>query len=289
MTSALTVMPGALAHLPQADAQAQLLALWLMDKSPHTQRAYRADASAFLSAVGGDLQAVNVRVLYEYAAQLAGSPATRARALSAIKSLLSFAHKVGFVPFNVGTAIKIPRAADGLAERILCEADVHKMINLAPRLRDQVLLRALYASGLRVSELSSLTWRAIIRRHAGAQLNVVGKGAKARSVLVSKATARELDKLRPEEPDAAAPVFRSQRGGALTPRGIRKVVAQAGERIGLEGISPHWLRHAHASHALDRGAPIHLVQATLGHTSVATTGRYLHARPQESSALHLGV
>ena len=56
-----------------------------------------------------------------------------------------------------------------------------------------------------------------------------------------------------------------------------------------EDVSAHWLRHAHASHSLDRGAPIHLVQATLGHASVATTGRYLHARPTDSSARYLGV
>jgi len=54
-------------------------------------------------------------------------------------------------------------------------------------------------------------------------------------------------------------------------------------------VSAHWLRHAHASHALDRGAPIHLVQATLGHASVATTGRYLHARPNDSSSRYLAV
>jgi site-specific recombinase XerD len=54
-------------------------------------------------------------------------------------------------------------------------------------------------------------------------------------------------------------------------------------------VSAHWLRHAHASHALDRGAPIHLVQATLGHRSVATTSWYLHARPGESSAGYLAI
>jgi integrase/recombinase XerD len=54
-------------------------------------------------------------------------------------------------------------------------------------------------------------------------------------------------------------------------------------------VSCHWLRHAHASHALDRGAPIHLVQATLGHSSISTTGRYLHARPTESSSSYLPV
>ena len=52
-------------------------------------------------------------------------------------------------------------------------------------------------------------------------------------------------------------------------------------------VSPHWLRHAHASHAMDRGAPVHLVKETLGHASVATTGRYLHARPTDSSSVYL--
>ena len=64
----------------------------------------------------------------------------------------------------------------------------------------------------------------------------------------------------------------------------------AAARAGLsEDVSAHWLRHAHAFHSLDRGAPVHLVQATLGHASVATTGRYLHARPTDSSARYLGI
>ena len=69
---------------------------------------------------------------------------------------------------------------------------------------------------------------------------------------------------------------------------VYRIVAAAGERASIQGkVSPHWLRHAHASHSLDRGEPIHLVQQTLGHSSVATTSRYLHARPNDSSALYL--
>jgi integrase/recombinase XerD len=84
------------------------------------------------------------------------------------------------------------------------------------------------------------------------------------------------------------PVFKSQLGGALDPSAVRRIVYAAAKRAGLEAkVSPHWFRHAHASHALDRGAPIHLVQATLGHSSVATTGWYLHARPTESSGKYL--
>ena len=69
---------------------------------------------------------------------------------------------------------------------------------------------------------------------------------------------------------------------------VRRIVYAAAKKAGLaQKVSPHWMRHAHASHALDRSAPIHLVQATLGHASVSTTGRYLHARPSESSSFYL--
>ncbi|HYQ91573.1 MAG TPA: tyrosine-type recombinase/integrase, partial [Candidatus Competibacteraceae bacterium] len=77
---------------------------------------------------------------------------------------------------------------------------------------------------------------------------------------------------------------------ALDRSQVHRIVRAAARRAGLTmPVSPHWLRHAHASHALERGAPIHLVQQTLGHASVATTGVYLHARPGDSSALYLAV
>ena len=71
---------------------------------------------------------------------------------------------------------------------------------------------------------------------------------------------------------------------------VWRIVRKAARRAGIElNVSPHWMRHAHGSHALDRGAPIHLVQATLGHSSIATTGKYLHARPKESSSRFLAI
>jgi integrase len=115
------------------------------------------------------------------------------------------------------------------------------------------------------------------------------KGGKTRAVVVSAATWAELVALRCEAgPDE--PVFRSRKGSALDPSQVHRIVRAAAKRAGLDGdVSPHWLRHAHASHALDRGAPLHLVQATLGHSNVATTGLYLHARPSESSGRYLAV
>ena len=114
-----------------------------------------------------------------------------------------------------------------------------------------------------------------------------GKGGKTRAVLLPRVTWTLLAALRGEAgPDA--PMFRSRRGGLLDASQVHRVVKAAAARAGLPpGVSAHWLRHAHASHALDCGAPVHLVQATLGHASVATTGRYLHASPTDSSAKYL--
>ncbi|MCB0113995.1 MAG: tyrosine-type recombinase/integrase, partial [Caldilineaceae bacterium] len=85
-------------------------------------------------------------------------------------------------------------------------------------------------------------------------------------------------------------VFRSQKGGALDPSQIWRIVRAAAQRAGIVGhVSPHWFRHSHASHALERGASVALVRDTLGHSSLAVTSMYTHARPTESSALHLAI
>jgi integrase/recombinase XerD len=131
-----------------------------------------------------------------------------------------------------------------------------------------------------------LRWRDVQARTGGAvQVTVYGKGDATRVVLLPAALAVELEALR----DAAGrdvPVF-AGRTGALTSGQAYRIVKAAGVRAGVPGLSPHWLRHAHASHALDGGATIHVVRDTLGHASLATTSRYLHARPGDSSALYL--
>jgi len=84
-------------------------------------------------------------------------------------------------------------------------------------------------------------------------------------------------------------VFASRKGGGLlTERAILGLLKRAAARAGLEApVNPHWLRHAHASHAIDRGATLQEVQSTLGHGNIATTPGYLHARPETSSGLKL--
>ena len=116
-----------------------------------------------------------------------------------------------------------------------------------------------------------------------------GKGEKTRHVLLSAETWRELVQLRGSAGEDDA-VFESQKGGCLSRVQVWNIVSQAADRAGIEkNVSPHWMRHAHASHALDRGAPVHLVKDTLGHASLATTSQYAHARPGDSSARYLAV
>ncbi len=273
-------------------AEIDLIALWLSSKtSRHTRRAYNRDVSGFLAFVHKRLAAVTLADLQVWAEKLGqGSlkPASQNRALTAVKSLLSFAHEIGYLAFNVGAAVKLRPHPDHLAQRILEESEVARLIEAGHEGRDRVLLKLLYVSGVRVSELCGLKWCDAMARREGGQISVFGKGGKTRNILLKPKVWDQLLSIRGQA-QATDPIFRSRKGGgALDPSAVRRLVYAAARRAGLEQhVSPHWMRHAHASHALDRSAPIHLVQATLGHASVSTTGRYLHARPTESSGLYL--
>jgi site-specific recombinase XerD len=241
--------------------------------------------------VGKPLDHITLGDLQDYFSTLGDlAPASRARAINAVKSLFSFAQKIGYIQFNPAAAIQGPKIKSTLAGRILTEAQVHQLLALGPHPRNRVLLRVMYAAGLRVSEVCGLKWRDTQERDGAGQITVFGKGGKTRVVLLSSETWASLITLRGEA-GGDDPVFASRKGkGHLHPSQVKRIIKTAAEMAGMEApVSPHWLRHAHASHALDRGAPIHLVQATLGHASVATTGKYLHARPEDSSARYLGV
>lgn len=290
----LAMLPAASTAIRTSSAtstDAHLVELWLHGRSPHTQRAYRSDSDRFLAFVAQLLTTVTLGDVQAFADALQDlAPSSRARTLATVKSLLSFGQRTGYLPLNVGAAVKLPPRKDTLAERILTEPDVVRMLALESNRRNQVLLRVLYIAGLRVSEIAALKWRDLQARTDGGQVTVFGKGGKTRVVLLPSAIWRELLRFR-QGARLDAPVFPSRRGGRhLHPSSIERLVLKAAQRASLElAVSPHWLRHSHATHALERGAPIHLVQATLGHPSVATTGRYLHARPTDSSSKYLAV
>ena len=289
MTAIGQVLPAdGLAVPVQADSDATLIRLWLDGRPETTRRAYSRDAEVFLAFAGVAVRAVTLGHLQEWAGSLEGlAPASRARKLAAMKSLFGFAHRLGFVPFDAARPLRLPKLRDRLAERIIPEADALRMISLEPNPRNHALLRLLYAGGLRASEACALQWTNLRGTKSGGLANVFGKGGKTRAILIQPKLWRLLSALRggagPDEP-----VFRSRAGAMLDRSQVHRIVKAAARRAGLpDAVSAHWLRHAHASHALDHGAPLHVLQGSLGHGSLATTTRYVHARPGDGSAKYL--
>lgn len=276
--------------LTQAHSDLQLIDLWLYGKSEHTQRAYSADIERFCAFVAKPLQQVTLQDLQTYLDSLDGlSPNTRKRAINSVKSLFTFGQKLGYLTFNVAAALKAPRVKNTLAERMLTESEVLTMIALTQNERDKLLLRLLYASAGRISEVCALKWRDVQPNGNSGQVTLFGKGEKTRAVKLSVETWKALGAMR-KGSSMDDPVFRSRRGGHLDPSQAWRIVRAAAIRAGIEGnVSPHWFRHSHATHALDRGATVALVRDTLGHSSLAVTSMYVHAKPDESSALHLIV
>jgi len=276
-------------------ATEQLLSMWLHGKSRQTADYYRRSAKHFLKFVGKPLHLVTLAEVQGFATSLEEqglAASTQRTMMAAVKSLLSFGVKVEVLPKNVGAPLVLPIAPDTLAERLLSEIEVLTMIDLETHPRNRAILRLLYYGGLRASELCTLKWKHLSVRDKGGQVSIFGKGRKTRTVLVPASFWVELMRLRGDAQEEE-PVFRSQKKshdgcGHLTREWVHKIVRAAARRARIPGkVSPHALRHAHASHSLERGAKIHLVQATLGHSSVAVTGRYLHARPEDSSGLYL--
>lgn len=282
---------GAAIDRRQASTDAQVVAMWLHGRSPHTTRAYAHNAARFAAFVGAPLAAITVGDVQAFADELAASglsAGSQGRPLAAVKSLLSYAYRIGYTAFNVGAVVRLPPQKDTLAERIAPPDVIRAVIDGEPSPRNRLLLRVMYATGCRVSEACGLHWRDLQGRGDDTgQATLYGKGSKTRAVHLPARLWGDLEAARGDA-GADAPVFAGRRG-ALTPGQAWRVVKAAGVRVGVPGLSPHWLRHAHASHALDNGAVITLVRDTLGHESLATTSRYVHARPGDSSGLYLGA
>ena len=270
-----------------------IIELWLQRQaSPHTRGCYGRDVARLLAHVPKPLNQITLGDLQGFAQSLIQdglAPISRVRTLAAIKSLFGFCHRMRYVTANPAAELALPCYENRLAERIVGEEAVKRLVDADAEPRDRTLLHLLYAAGLRVSEACGLRWRNLCPRGEAGQITVFGKNGRTRSIALTAAMWSELNALRGNA-GTEAPVFPSRSGRCLDRGRVRVILRRAAKRAGLaEPVSPHWLRHAHASHALDHGAPIHLVQATLGHSSVATTSSYLHARPGDSSARFLAL
>lgn len=263
-----------------------ILKLWLEGKAAHTQEAYAADARRLFSFVGRPLNQMVLEDLQSFATELVDlhlSPGSRKRILASIKSLFTFAAEVRYLPFNVAAALKLPRPKETLNERILSEGQVQALIAAAGEdgSRNRAIVELLYLVGLRAEELATLCWRDARPDSGGAVLTVFGKGDKTRHVHLEADTWGMLLAWRGSSANEE-PIFRSRAGGALSTVQIWRIVSSASRRAGLSA-SPHWLRHAHATHAIDHGCDLRTLQQSLGHASSMTTERYIHCRPKKSS------
>ncbi|RCJ20165.1 hypothetical protein A6S26_05435 [Nostoc sp. ATCC 43529] len=278
-----------MSSLSRVSTDQKLIEMWLHGRPVSTQKEYRRDTYAFLAFVDKDLQECKLEDLQAYSTCLDEQgikSSTKKRKLNVVKSLFTFATKLNYLRFNVAAALKMPKGDTSLAGRILKTSEVLKLIN-CPKLsvRDRAFLKFVYATGVRVSEACNLKWEDFQERDSGeVQVTVLGKGEKLRTVLVPIVVWMELEQCKGHEY-----VFVGKMGNAIDRVAAHHIIKDAAIVAGVNPkVSAHWLRHSHASHALNKGAPIHLVRTSLGHSSVATTDKYLHANPDDSSGNYLG-
>ena len=239
----------------------------------------------FLASVGKSLKQLTLEDLQLWQSSLSSSYSTTTikNKTNVIKSLLSFLQKCGYCQFNAGAAIKSPVPKDTLVERILTSEEAISLISGAANQRDKLILSLMFVSGLRVSELINLTWNDLKTKGDVGQLNVFGKGGKTRTLLIPSDLYHQLSHL--PKSDKCNNIFVSRTGRKLTRNAIHYRIKKAAENAGInDKVSSHWLRHSHATTAIENGCDLHLLQQSLGHSSLAITGKYLHARPNQSSS-----
>ncbi len=231
-------LPAAQPDRSGARDDAHLIGLWLAGcSSAHTQRAYARDVAACRAWTGErPLPALTLADLQEWRAQLLtqGQAASSInRRLAAVRSLLTFGQRTGYLHFNVGAALRPLPQADRLAERILPEGNTLNLIHAAgaptPQgRRNQALLQFLYYTGARVAEACGVQWRDL-QNLAGNRpvVAIHGKGGRTRHVALPVDCARAVAQLQPDVPDPEGPVFRTRSGRALLPRAAGQIVRAA--------------------------------------------------------------
>lgn len=230
-----------------------------------------------------------------YLKSLKCSPATRNLTLMAISSLYSSLLKSGFVDKNPATSLDPEKVPDKMRSKILDFTQIERMIEMEPTARNKILLKILYYTGVRITEALSLKQKAFRSANdGGAFMTVIGKGTKVRTIYIPEDIYLELKEyFTNANLHNTAFIFETEDRNnsskaaekSISRMQAYRIVKQAAKRAKVEPLpSPHWFRHSSATHAIENGAPIHVVQQSLGHSSIQTTSHYLHAAPTKSNA-----
>ena len=279
--------------------------------APNSLAAYRRDLRRYAEylrrrGVTGDVAHVDEAIVAGYVEELQQArtdeglgrykESSIARALAAVRSFHRFCVEEGLLGSDPSEEVGAPRVPQGIP-KALTEAEVDSLLSAVPGngprpQRDRAILEMLYAGGLRISELVGLDL-GDVDLYDGL-VRVLGKGSKERVVPLGR-TSREAvgDYLTTGRPElvgrrgGTAALFLNARGGRLTRQGAWLIVRAAGDRAGLSGrLFPHVLRHSCATHMLDHGADIRVVQELLGHASLSTTQVYTKVSPERLRAVY---
>ncbi len=255
--------------------------------SDHTLRSYATDLGQFFEFCSdrlagkplGALTHADIRDFLGALLRYGYEKRSAARKLSSVKSFLRFLVRKGTLAANPATAVKGPRLEQRLPgflsqyqvrEAIETKGDAEVMV------RERAILETLYGSGLRAAELVGLNVADV--DFVAEAIRVRGKGGKERIVPLGRAEKEALDRwLACRTHKDVTPVFTNNNGGRLTTRSIQNIVRKALSRVAdATATNPHSLRHAFATHLLERGADLRAVQELLGHASLSTTQIYSH-------------
>ncbi len=270
---------------------------WLSGRAEATRRAYLSDLGAlaeWMSRSGVDAPAGVDRLhLRRYLASLGTrrlARATVARKAAALRCYFAWSVRQGRLVSDPSRSLRAP-TGKGRLPRVLSEGEIGALLDRpgasAIDQRDAAALELLYAAGLRVSELCGLDRRGVDLH--GRTVTVLGKGGKERRVPIHERAAVALQEWlregRTTMPGPAQAVFVNQRGSRLGPRDVRRIL----DRLALSPTHPHALRHTFATHLLDGGADLRVVQELLGHASLATTQIYTHVSKERLRSVYEGT
>lgn len=253
--------------------------------SSHTIRAYKKDINSFFEYVKTKLEEVDlldIRGFVAHEIKRGINKSSISRRLSSIRTFFKFLYREGYIKNNPAKLVSNPKQKK-ILPRFLTVDEVFSLVEKPEGIgfmiaRDKAILELLYSSGLRVSEICNLNYEDINIQES--LIKVMGKGKKERIVPIgSKALDATktyiVERLLLKTKEKA--FFLNRLGKRLSERGIRRIVEKYSKLVSMKGkVTPHTLRHTFASHLLQGGADLRVIQELLGHSSLSTTQRYTH-------------